>query len=363
MSFSKIKKTYKLLILGIFLSYISVSQDIQFSQFYAVPQFYNPAFAGGAHGLRAMLHGRYQWPGLEARYVTGLVSVDTYLPRYKSGIGGFYAYDLQGNNNYNTHLFALQYSYEVMLNKKYTFRFGLQPAFGYMTIGNNFTFPNQFNNDGPNGAAGESGIRASVPYFDASAGGLLYGKYLWAGFGVHHLTRPNLTFLTTNDGRLPLNVTIHAGYKIPLAHLKYMKYMESEKDISISPTFQYKFQTGGTGGFGGTNMQLDIGLYGIYDVIYLGVWYRGIAFKQYTWNNKLPNNESISVMIGYKFESANVYASYSYDAVISNLAGYAKGAHELNITYILPHKSKKHKIWKMLPCPTFQLDIIHNEAK
>jgi type IX secretion system PorP/SprF family membrane protein len=349
MPFSKIERKISLFIITALFSIGAIAQDIQFSQFYAVPQFYNPAFAGGAHGVRAMIHGRYQWPGLDARYTTGLVGVDTYSPKFKSGFGVFYAYDNQGGSS--------QGSYN-------TLRLGLQPAFGMMQIGNNYTFPNQYNSNGfTNTSSGETTLRSSLPFFDATAGGLLYGKNLWAGFGIHHLNRPNLTFLSNDDGRIPLNITIHGGYKIPLLHLKYMKYIEGEKDISISPTFQYKLQTAGTGGFGGTNMQLDIGLYGIYDVIYIGVWYRGIAFKQYEWNNQLQNNESISTMIGYKFEAANLYASYSYDAIISNLAGYAKGAHELNITYILPHKSKKHKIWKTLPCPTFQLDILHNVSK
>jgi len=76
------QRCYKVLILTIVFGIFgnsSNAQDIQFSQFYAVTPYINPAFVGGAHALRAMVHGRYQWPGIDAKYATGLVSVDHFL--------------------------------------------------------------------------------------------------------------------------------------------------------------------------------------------------------------------------------------------------------------------------------------------
>ena len=55
----------------------SDGQDIQFSQFYQVPTYQNPAFAGSAHKTRATVHQRIQWPSLDANYVTSFVSFDS----------------------------------------------------------------------------------------------------------------------------------------------------------------------------------------------------------------------------------------------------------------------------------------------
>lgn len=54
------------------------AQDIQFSMFYAVPLYINPAFAGSRHANRAMLHHRFQWASQEGRYYTTMASFDTY---------------------------------------------------------------------------------------------------------------------------------------------------------------------------------------------------------------------------------------------------------------------------------------------
>src|SRR5688572_20399902 len=85
-------------ILSVFFTTVSQGQDIQFSQFYGSPLYLNPAFTGGAHNYRAILHQRLQWPGLEAKYSTSLFSADGYFNDYKSGLGLVFFKDTQGSN-------------------------------------------------------------------------------------------------------------------------------------------------------------------------------------------------------------------------------------------------------------------------
>ena len=107
-------------------SYNSYGQDVQFSQFYQVPTFQNPAFAGSAHTSRITAHQRIQWPNIDSKYITSFVSFDTYKPQYKSGFGGYIIYDQQGASSISSTQLNLQYSYELHLTRQIAIRMGLQ---------------------------------------------------------------------------------------------------------------------------------------------------------------------------------------------------------------------------------------------
>ncbi|MFN6946007.1 MAG: type IX secretion system membrane protein PorP/SprF, partial [Cytophagaceae bacterium] len=78
------KAFYYIWLLLLFTATGTFAQDVQFSQFYAVPTHLNPAFVGSAHKPRAILHQRVQWPGLQARYITSFFSGDTWVQKYRS---------------------------------------------------------------------------------------------------------------------------------------------------------------------------------------------------------------------------------------------------------------------------------------
>jgi type IX secretion system PorP/SprF family membrane protein len=318
------------------------AQDIQFSQFYAVPLFHNPAFAGSVHATRAIVHTRLQWLGLDANYKTYYVSGDTYLSKYKSGLGFQLVRDIQGSSIYASTQFSFLYSYEVPVTKDFTVRMGLQGSGVQRTLDySGLRFPSEFND--PNGYIGggtqPTGIKSQL-YADFSAGLLAYSDRMWGGFSVQHLNTPNQSFVGSTDN-LYMNFQMTGGYKIPLSHRKYLAYTEDETEISITPTFLYKSQ--------GKADQLDLGLYGMYSQLMAGFWYRGIPVKHYS--SGIPNRESVVFLVGWLYKSWSF--AYSYDLTISNLtAAGPGGSHEFNITYI--HRPvKKHKPMRRLPCPSF----------
>lgn len=76
-----------LLTFVLFCSIPLYAQDPQYSQVYANALYLSPAFAGAEQNTRAIFATRYQWPGLDASFISNTFSVDHYIDRYKSGIG------------------------------------------------------------------------------------------------------------------------------------------------------------------------------------------------------------------------------------------------------------------------------------
>jgi type IX secretion system PorP/SprF family membrane protein len=325
-------------------STISIGQDIQFSQFYAVTPYINPAFAGGVHATRFMVHGRYQWPGIDAKYATALVSVDHFFEKYNSGAGIMIVQDRQGLNDINSTKVNLQYSYELPLSKLLTVRAGLQGGYGNQSINySQLTLPSQIDDQGQTIGTGVTGAANKKGYFDIGSGVLVYTERLWAGMAFHHMNTPALTMYNTDD-KAPLNMktSFIAGYKIPLSKGHHMAYLHEDENIFLTPTAHYKMQ--------GKGDQLDIGCYLTYNQFLLGLWYRGIEVKRI--DAKITNSESTVGSIGWIYNNWSI--QYSYDFTVSSLTRAGTGgSHEINITYV-HHKAKKgHKTMKRLPCPDF----------
>jgi type IX secretion system PorP/SprF family membrane protein len=323
----------------LFTGISSYSQDFQFSQFYNVPLYQNPAFAGSMHAGRVSVHQRLQWPKLDARYTTSVISADKFFSQYKSGVGLVIMQDYQGGNNISSTQVQGMYSYELLVNKNITFRPGLQLGYVSEYVDySNLRFPHQYNNYGLQ-TQDPDALKNRKGYLDVSTGGVLYTRGLWVGFAAHHLNTPNQSF-AGRLSKLPAQFALTSGYKIIL--YRKVSLTDEGKEISITPTFHYKSQ--------GTSDQLDLGVYGAYNEALIGLWYRGIPIKKYS--RQYSNNESFIVFVGWKGESYRI--GYSYDYIISKLATVRTGgAHELNLTYIFRTHLKKKKIMRRLPCPSF----------
>ncbi|MFL5728972.1 MAG: type IX secretion system membrane protein PorP/SprF [Cytophagaceae bacterium] len=343
---------FKFVIGLLFLHFLNAgqlrAQDIQYSQFYNVPMYQNPAFAGSAHALRVTGHQRLQWPSLDAKYSTSLISVDHFFHNFNSGVGLMVQKDFQGAKNISSTEVHGLYSYELPVSRELTVRGGLDLGYVSRFTNYNVTVPQQFNSNGqiPGALNPYSDLTKTHGYVDVSAGGLVYSKQWWAGIAAGHLDSPNQSPIKSAPSHLPMKFSLTGGYKIPLIHKKYMAYMEEETEVSLTPTFHYKSQ--------GKSDQLDLGAYVRYSEILFGAWYRGIPVKHYRTiaGRRLPNPESIVLMVGWKYQSISI--TYSYDVVISRLGGYNPGgSHELNITWVHHKHKKKHKPMKRLPCPSF----------
>lgn len=320
----------------------SDAQDYQFSQFYANVLYLNPAFAGSAHKNRVVLHQRLQWPALDARYTTSVASYDRYFAKANSGVGVLVTRDVQGGTNISSTDINFQYAYELSISQKYSFRAGLQA--GYVSRNINYsalTFPDQYNVNGfTNSGTLEPYGSEKKNYLDLSSGGIFYSQKLWVSLAYAHMNTPNQSFYG-DESPLPVKISLTGGYRFLLNKHTFANELSNKKKNYLIPTFHYKSQ--------GKSDQLDLGVYALLGDIMLGTWYRGIPIKNYS---KIVNNESMVVLIGYKYKQLSL--GYSYDFTVSKLTtAKTGGAHEFNLTFLFGDPKQKKKPMRKIPCPDF----------
>ncbi|WMJ73336.1 type IX secretion system membrane protein PorP/SprF [Cytophagaceae bacterium ABcell3] len=320
------------------------AQVPQYSQYYANALFLSPSFAGADYSTRGIMAARYQWPGLHASYISNTVSVDHYIPEYNSGVGLIINSDIITPANLRTTDVGIAYSYEIGITKNIVFRPGLQMSYVHRRIDfNRLTFGSQYTDNGfIGGSSSEDPNNPAIAYLDFASGGVIMSETFWAGISVHHMNRPNQTFIN-GESRLPAKFSVFGGYKFMLTPDWKRRYVNPDEEVSISPTFMYKSQ--------GKSDQLDIGVYARYNTFITGLWYRGIPVKVYSPDR--TNYEAIVVLVGYIYN--NLQVGYSYDFTTSKLSMATWGSHELTLSYRIA-KSKKKKqrpIQKRPACPKF----------
>ena len=320
------------------------AQDPQFSQFYAAPLYLNPGFAGTTDYIRAGVNFRSQWPSLDAQFTTYSAYVDHFIEEYSSGVGLLVTADREGLANLNSTTVAGQYAYQLNFSEKFTFRPGIQIAYTIRSINfDKLTFGDQFDETGfisPTSAE-QFNTGENIGFLDFSFGGLLFSKNFWLGFAAHHLNTPNQSFVD-GDSELPMKLSFHSGYRLPLkAGPGYKGYNKEGKERSITPNFQFKKQ--------GKFDQLDIGTYLTLEPIVFGAWYRGIPIQK---DFQDFDKESIILLIGLTTDKMNI--GYSFDYTISELGIASGGAHEISISYRFPPDPRKPPLnVRQIPCPKF----------
>ncbi|WP_245706128.1 type IX secretion system membrane protein PorP/SprF [Catalinimonas alkaloidigena] len=340
-----------LLFFAFFLTFLVRAQDPQYSQFYAIPMYMNPAFAGSAQVGRLSAIYRNQWPTLEANYTTFSAAADYYFPNAQSGVGLIATHDIQGFANLQSTEIAGQYAYQVDMTRTLRLRMGLQAA--YVNRGVDYfglTFGDQFDNRGfrrvPTGEVLSANRRS---YGDISTGAVLFTPQFYMGLSGHHLNRPNQSFLGDREAasQLPIRYTFITGYKFALdpQTKRGLQRGQSFREVSFSPALLYMAQ--------GKFDQLNLGMYLTYEPFVIGGWYRGLPIKQY--EQGLQNNEALILLLGLNTQGLSI--GYSYDVTISTLGFTTGGAHEISVTYTFPRPNERRgslfQHGAGIPCPTY----------
>lgn len=314
----------------------SFSQDLRFSQWHASETFLNPAFAGAAGRPRVYLNFRDQWPDMPQTYVSYRAAFDMYLPSLHSGLGIFSSEDAQGNNVLTTTTAGIQYMYQARFNNTWALNTGLQ--FSYTQIQLNWyhlQFYDQINLlYGFNDAMGIPNSTSEIPppdlskgYFDMGAGTLIHSDAFFAGISVFHLTRPDFSFYGNGDGRLPMTVTGHIGYRL--------EGKSNRNPLIFSPFLVYTQQ--------GDFTQAELGCYLRKSVLLTGLFVK-------------HNTESLSDVVFLAGLSKGIFSfAYSYDLATGALAGETGGAHEVSIILTFrenKRRSASRKQKSSIDCPS-----------
>lgn len=327
----------------------ALAQDPQYSQYYAAPLYLNPAMAGGELTGRVGFNYRNQWPSIDAQFTTFSAYYDTYLPDYNSGIGIHVMQDTEGAAKLRSTSISAIYSYELKLGDNTYFRPGFQASYIRREIGfyENLVFANQINPNDPFGptlpGTDIPGLGDPIGMLSLSVGGLFFTENLWAGIAAHHVNEPNQSFIE-GVSPLPMKLSFHAGYRIPLAEGGMRgDFTHIRKQRSFTPTVNYKRQ--------GPFEQLDIGAYFSIEPIVFGLWYRGLPYKPV---EQQSNRDAIVMMFGVNLLSG-LNIGYSFDYTVSQLGIQSGGAHELSLSWTLPnqYQGKPSRRDTILPCPKF----------
>ena len=330
-------RTHILFSVGLLTSFGAIAQDPQLSQFYAAPLYLNPALTGNTFQDRIGLNYRLQWPAIGPGYKTYAVTYDHRSAAMNSGIGGMVMRDQAGSFGLSFTQAALSYSYEARLNRRQAFRGGLRMGYTMRSYDpKNLLFADQVIRDNAPTSI-EPAMLQSVSYMDFSAGMLYYSEQFWAGVSLNHVNQPQETFFLDGDARLPMRVSVHAGYRFALDG-RSLRHSETQMTLATHYKAQGKWD------------QLDIGGYIDHNSITFGLWYRGLpGLKAY--QPGYPNDDAVIMMFGYQ-TPYQLKMVYSYDVTVSKLTMKSGGAHEISVIYEWPKHNKNRK-YRAVPCPKF----------
>lgn len=329
---------YIILSFSLLLCMAASAQDPMFSQYYASPLYLNPGLVGSVQQPRFILNSRLQWAQLPNSFTTSTVSADYLVEDWSSAFGVLVMTDKAGSANLRNTSAHGMYAAKIRIAEGWVFSPGV--SFGYSSRSIDFdkiVFGDMIIHNGPttDDAIGHLG---NQNYFDFSSGAVIYNKTFWAGFSGYHINEPNYSLLG-EDAKLPMRLSVHGGFRIPIKH----SILSKSKLSSFAPSFVYKKQ--------GEFQQFDVGTNIIFDPIMVGLWYRGIPLNK-NYSEK-ASQDAIIFILGLNLKYIEV--GYSYDFTISNIGPQSGGSHEISITLLLPelNPSKVKRRDKILPCPNY----------
>jgi type IX secretion system PorP/SprF family membrane protein len=328
-----------------FWSLKTAAQDFQFGQFYAVPLYYNPAFAGSNLNSRFTAGYRSQWTGLQG-WRGWLASFDLYLKNASSGAGIYFSNNRINRLGYSHTSAMVQYAYRSKISRKVRLSTGIGLGFGQVSWDfSNLTFGDQLVGDpvAPFSADQVANRSLSAFYPDIQIGFLIYTQKWWVSLSGLHPHSP--TFELSGENQIEMRTNLSFGYRFEME--KPTDYQGEISPNAITPAVLIRNQ--------GTASQLDLGVYIHYVPFVFGVWYRGLptTFTSKSGESRL-NRDALTALMGIK--QNNLSIGYSYDINLSGLVGVLGGSHEISLTYEFKTKYlslKGLKQSKALPCPSF----------
>lgn len=328
-----------LTVLVLFCTLSSSAQGTMFSQFYAAPLHTNPALAGSVICGRFVVNYRNQWSMIPGGSFPSIsASYDEHFDRLSGALGLIVTNLREGSGSFSSTTVGAIYSYSFQLTEALSVRTAVQAGFIHRRIDwEGLTFPYELIHGLPPGTS-EIDHLPNTPTSrfleDFSVGIVGYTDRFFAGFAIHHLSRPDEAF-TEVESRLPMRFTAHAGAILDLRRTR--SRFRDPNTPTISPNIIFQQQ--------GTAQQINYGVYfnNVVPMITFGLWYRQtIAFNQ---------PESITLLVGVRLNSLRI--GYSYDLSVNGLRGLSGGSHEVSIAYLLSCRTPRAPRIRALRCPAF----------
>ncbi len=331
------KNRYKILLfvlLGLIgcLPGLYAQQDMNYTQYFSTPIYYNPAFTGINTGLRARFLFRDQWPTAPIDYKSYYFSADI-GDRGLPGAGGFGIQinnDTPGAGMINNFSAALTIGVRIPITSFMVSQIGIKAAIMQRTVNwSSLVFFDQL--DAKWGAIYQTAFvpadanKRTVPDFGIGAilqfsnpEGSINGN---VGFSVDHLFKPDIGFLSTGSMPYPRKWVGHFDVVIstePGGGSAGGMSRSSDEPLKINIGGIYQNQSNFNSLMAGLNL--------LKYNIYLGGWFKttmtGIV------------NSAVAIVAGYKYnfyEDMSLKFLYSYDIQVSGSLQGTGGAHEIGL--------------------------------
>ena len=316
------------LFITIFLTVSTQAQDLDYSQFYNNPTYFNPANVGLSQGLKSRLNYRRQWTGISGEYHTYSFSADIAersLPG-AGGIGIIANQSLAGKGVLKTNTFGIMPSVRIPISRNTIFQFGALASVVTQQLNwDNLVFSDQLDprwgNIYPTNFPGAA--REKVVFPDFAFGGIFQFKGSndfdgTIGAAVHHITTPNQSFFEV-DAKLPRKYVYNLDFIITIK--ENQGYYSKRQGFKLNPGIMVQHQS--------SMMQYNIGLNIYMSHVYLGLWYK---------NQSLEYDEfsTFTAMAGLNIpftEDWRMKLMYSYEMNINAMHNFTGPSHEISLIF------------------------------
>ncbi len=288
--------------------------DAQFSQYYEVPTFYNPAAIGSTDLLRIRGGARLQWVGIDNAPRTFLATADMPLKLFNKRFGVGVVVDQESMGLYKSLNLGAQIGYKF---RKFggEFTVGLQLGmYDQGFKGSEVYLPdNDDYHQGTDDGIPTTDIHGTA--FDLGAGLWYVHKYFHAGLSCTHLTSPKIT----------MNAESASGGSETSSERRY--------EFEASRTFYF---------IAGGNIPIKNTLFEIVPSLMVK---SDLTFTTGELTARARYNRFLSFGVGYRWNDAviatvsaeikNFYIGYSYDYATSAINRASSGSHEVFVGYSL----------------------------
>lgn len=285
--------------------------DPQFSQYYEVPSFYNPAATGLTDFIRIRGGMRLQWAGISGAPRDFVAVADMPFKFLNKRFGAGVVLDTDKAGLYNTLNAGAQISYTHKLFGG-QLRGGLQIGFldqGFK--GSEIYIPDDDNyHDSNDDGLPKQDVHGTS--LDLGFGAWYTHKYFSAGLSVTHLTSPTVTMTAESSG----SGTTETEYQF---QAKRTIYFMAESNIPINNT--------------------------LFEIVPSVLLKSDLSFTTGEATVRCRYNKFLIFGVGYRYNDAviatvaanfkNIFIGYSYDYSTSAIAKASSGSHEIFAGYSL----------------------------
>lgn len=283
----------------------SAQTDAQFTQYWAVPNYYNPSAIGTTDDIHVNIGSRLQWVGIDnaPKSFNGLAHMPFKFLGQRFGVGVNLSQQSMGL--YRSINAGAQLAYKRKMLKG-MFSIGLQAGLLNETFKGSEVFI-------PSDDDYHESADDAIPTQDVSGGSLDLGvgisythKYFWLGISAMHLNEASISLKTENstddlyEFKAGRTYYFMAGGNIPVKNT----LLELLPSVFVKTDTQY-FQAEAT-----ARVRYNKFLSG------------GVAYR---WK------DAVSVLIGAEFKG--VFLGYSFDYPLSEISKASTGSHEIWLGY------------------------------